>query len=280
MNFSSFHHFIGSHRFLNRKLRKLQPDVSSIKVSRNFELFLDPKDLYGPSCYVMYDKAAAFYQYEEELKADVVQYLKRGGVFFDVGANIGLISFFVKKFYPESPIVAFEPGKTVGQCLKKTVEVNKISDFTIVSKGVSDKTGVAEFFIDPKSTGGSSLVRKHFEKNQNNIERIELISLDDYIAETNIIPSLIKVDVEGAEELVVAGALKLIRTHKPTFIIESDNRKILENIQLWRESFEGYKFRAVGEKEFHSVSQIETLIKTFISEGKLGTDYLFVPENN
>lgn len=270
-------HFIGSHRFLSRKLRSLQPEISSIKISRNFELFLDPKDLYGPSYYVMYDKAAAFYHYEEELKADVVQYLKQGGTFFDVGANIGLISFFVKKFYPGSKIFAFEPGKTVSQCLKKTIEVNHVEGFTVITKGVAASSGVAEFYIDPKSTGGSSLTRKHFEKDNKNIERIELISLDEFVLESKEIPSLVKVDVEGAEHLVLEGAKNLIKNHRPVFIIESDNKKILENPEYWKSLFEGYNIRAVGKKEFSAIRDIESVVKKNIESGWMTTDYLFVP---
>lgn len=272
-------HFIGSHRFLSRKLRSFQPEISPIFISKSFTLFLDPKDLSGPSYNVMYDKSAAFYRYEEELKADLLQYLARDGVFFDVGGNIGVISFFVKTFYPGSPIVIFEPGNIASKCLKKTIEVNKIKNVTLVTKGVSDKVGVAEFFIDPKSTGGSSLVRKHFDKTKKNIEKIELIGLDDYVAETKVFPSLVKVDVEGAENLVIAGARNLIKNHKPNFIIECENSKILEDLTLWREVFLGYKFRKVGTSDFSSILEIENVVKKYLSEGTKIMDILLVPDD-
>lgn len=272
-------HFVGSHRFLSRKLRNLQPEISPIFISKSFQLYLDPRDLSGPSYDVMYDKSAAFYRYEEELKAELLQYLKRGGVFFDVGGNIGLISFFVKKFYPDSPIVIFEPGHIAGKCLKKTIEVNNVENITLVTKGVSDKSGVAEFFIDPKSTGGSSLVRKHVDKAKNNIERIELISLDDYVTETNVIPSLVKVDVEGAENLVILGARDLIKNHSPNFIIECECIKLLENLAQWKEVFADYKFRKVGTDHFSSITQIESVVKNYLADGIKLMDILFVPNN-
>ena len=278
MNFKNkISHFIGRHRFLSRKLRQFQPDFSQINISNNFSLFLDPKDLYGPSYYVMYDQGAAFYHYEEELKADIVQYLPRNGVFFDVGANIGIISFFIRKFYPDVSIHAFEPGKTVSRCIEKTLEFNKTKKFVLVKKGIADHKGVAEFFIDPKSTGGSSITRKHVGKNNNNIERIELISLDEYVLENGIVPSLIKVDVEGAENLVIKGARNLIQKHRPVLIIECDNKNILSNLQLWSEVFEGYNFRIVGKQNFSSVKDLEKVITDNMNQGLVGVDYLFVP---
>ena len=274
---SSISHFVGSHRFLSRKLRRFQPDISSLFISNTFRLFIDPRDLSGPSYDVMYDKSAAFYRYEEELKAELLQYLSTGGVFFDVGGNIGVISFFVKKFYPDSPIVIFEPGRVASKCLKKSIEFNNVTNMTLVTKGVSDKSGMAEFFIDTKSTGGSSLVRKHVDKTKNNIERIDLISLDDYVRETNVIPSMVKVDVEGAENLVVFGAKNLIKNHRPNFIIECDNLKILENIDLWVEAFHGYNFRKVGSKDFSKITEIENVVKKYLSEGTKMMDILLIP---
>lgn len=275
---SKLSHFVGSHRFLSRKLRNFQPEISPIFISKSFKLYLDPKDLSGPSFDVMYDKSAAFYRYEEDLKADLLQYLKTGGVFFDVGGNIGVISFFVKKFYPKSPIVIFEPGEIASKCLKKTIEVNNLKDVTLVTKGVSDRSGVAEFFLDPRSTGGSSLIKHHENKTNKKSESIELISLDDYIKEVNVIPSLVKIDVEGAENLVIRGARNLIKNHMPNFIIECDNANILENIGQWNEIFSGYKFRKTGTGTFYNISQMESVIKKYLSEGVELMDILIIPE--
>lgn len=276
---SAISHFIGSHRFLSRKFRQFQPKISKIKISRDFDLFLDPRDLYGPSYYVMYDKAAAFYHYEEKLKADILEYLPRDGVFFDVGANIGLISFFVKKFHPSVSVYAFEPGLTMSACIEKTLEHNRVSNFHLIKKGVSDHTGVAEFFIDPTSTGGSSLVREQFGKDKKNIERIELVSLDEFAREKNLKPGLIKVDVEGAENFVLAGAREVIKTARPVFIIEALHEKMLSGLDLWTTSFQDYRFRPVGTKEFFGVESLGEFAKKSLEQGKVANDYLFVPKS-
>ena len=173
--------------------------------------------------------------------------------------------------------MVFEPGRVVSKCLEKSMEFNKVTNMTLVKKGVSDKSGVAEFFIDTKSTGGSSLVRRHVDKTKKNIERIDLVSLDDYVRETSIVPSMVKVDVEGAENLVVFGAKNIIKNHRPNFIIECDNLKILENIDLWTEAFNGYKFRKIGTKDFSNITKIESVVKKYINEGIKVMDILLIP---
>ena len=112
---------------------------------------------------------------------------------------------------------------------------------------------------------------------QKNIERIDLISLDDYVRETKIIPSMVKVDVEGAENLVILGAKNLIKNYRPNFIVECENIKILENIDLWMEVFKGYKFRKAGTKDFSDVSQIESVVIKYLDEGVKLMDILLIP---
>jgi FkbM family methyltransferase len=271
--------FIGSHRFLSRRLRKYQPLFSSLEISKDFELYFDPKDLYGPSYYVMYGKTPSFLKYEKELKDDVVSYLKENDVFFDVGANIGLISFYVKNQRPSIKIHAFEPGNTVHSCFKNTIDHNHFKNVTLIKKGVADKVGVAEFFIDPKSTGGSSISRAHKDVDNNNIERIDLTSLDAYVQESGVVPNFVKVDVEGAENLVVAGAQELVKNHRPVFIIECDHKNVLEKADLWKNTFADYQFRPVGTNQFFAMNELDSFISKRLNGGKLLTDYLFVPNS-
>lgn len=274
---SKISHYIGSHRFLSRKLRSFQPDISCLAITHKFDLYLDPKDLYGPSYYVMYDKGAAFYHYEESLKAEILQHLPTAGVFFDVGANIGLISLFVSKFHPDAKVYSFEPGSIVGRCLKETIVKNKFKNLTLIQKGVSDHTGSAEFFLDPKSTGGSSLIKVHAGSKNQYVEKIELVSLDDFTQEAGVIPNVIKIDIEGAEEFALKGARQLISKHSPHLIIEVDHKNFLSNSEFWLETLKNYQVRAIGETEFSEISSLTEKIRLDFKKGILNRDYSFKP---
>ncbi len=281
MNFMSIKtnlsHFIGRHRFLSRNLRSFQPEISKINISHQFDLFLDPKDLSGPSFYVMHDKGVAFYHYEEDLKAEIIQHLPKGGVFFDVGANIGLISLFVSKFHPEAKIFSFEPGSVVSHCLKETISHNKLKNLTLINKGVSDYTGTAEFFVDPKSTGGSSLIKQHEGSKDKYVEKIELLSLDEFSEKQKVVPNIIKIDVEGAEKFAVKGALNLIKNVKPHFVIEVEHKNFLGDSAFWIETFQNYTVRGLGEVEFIQIPLLIERIKKEYSLGIKARDYSFKP---
>lgn len=265
--------FAGKRRWLNRMVRNALPKVVEIPISNNFSIHVDPTDLYGPSFYVMYGGSGAFYHYEEDLKSEITQHLKKDDVFFDVGANIGLISLFVKKFFPEVEVHAFEPGDATYACFSETILKNKLQKIHINKKGLSNTEGTAKFFIDPKSNGGSSLVREQFGK----AVEIDLTTIDKYVERTGIVPDFIKVDVEGAEEFVLQGARETIKTHKPILIVESDNEKILKNPDLWGDLFSDYTFKTLGSNTHKEINELPKVAAELMGKNKYTIDYFLHP---
>lgn len=267
---------IGRHRFLSRKLRQFQPKTLELTFAANNNFFIDPKDLYGPSYYAMYGKDAAFYHYEEEVKAEVLEHLPMGGVFFDIGANIGLISLFISKFRKDTSIYAFEPSDVTSTALENTIKKNKISNIQLIKKGVSDKSqDNIDFFIDSKSSGGNSLLRSAISHDVNKSESISLVSLDDFVMSEKVIPSVIKVDVQDAERFVVEGARDLIRKYQPTFIIETNNELFLKDTSAFLEIFQGYFVKKAGTLKVVPIDEFPLLVKEYILNNKNVVDYVF-----
>lgn len=274
--------YVGKKRFLNRKLRWLHSKSAVMTISGQFNLHVDPRDLYGPSFYVMYGGAAAFYHYEESLKAEIMQHLSSDGVFIDIGANIGLISLFVSKYFPNSKIYSFEPGEVTHHCLSRSITSNAIANVELIKKGVSNQVNESvSFFIDPDSTGGSSLV---IDKNKNNmqrpVEKISLTTLDAFVNERNIKPTLIKIDVEDAEEMVLEKAIDTIEKYHPVFIVESTNKKIMENPKFLETIFKNYNVREVGSANFVNISELKNLASANANKQRRFTDYVFVPRKS
>ena len=56
-----------------------------------------------------------------------------------------------------------------------------------------------------------------------------------------------------------------------------ENIKILENIDLWTETFNGYKFRKAGTVDFSNINQIQKVVKKYLDEGVTIMDILLVP---
>lgn len=273
----SLWHFIGKKRFLNRNLRNFQPEVLEVKLDTNESLFVDPKDLYGPSFYVMYGGRAAFYHYEEPVKSAILEHLPKNGVFFDVGANIGLISLFISKFRKDASIYSFEPARCTSTAIEQTVKKNGIGNIHLVKKGVSDKTqDNVSFFIDSKSSGGNSLLESAISHSVERSESITLTTLDDFIAQNKKIPSVIKVDVQDAECSVIKGARQLIKTHQPTFIIEASNELILKDEAVFSDIFSGYEVYVVGTSKKVPIADLSKLANEYLSKNQKYMDYVFV----
>lgn len=273
----SLWHFIGKKRFLNRNLRNFQPEVLEVKLDTNESLFVDPKDLYGPSFYVMYGGRAAFYHYEEPVKSAILEHLPKNGVFFDVGANIGLISLFISKFRKDASIYSFEPARCTSTAIEQTVKKNGIGNIHLIKKGVSDKSqDNVSFFIDSKSSGGNSLLESAISHSVERSESITLTTLDDFIAQNKKIPSVIKVDVQDAECSVIKGARQLIKNYQPTFIIEASNELILKDEAIFSEIFAGYEVYVVGMSKKVPITDLKKLANEYLSKNQKYMDYVFV----
>jgi FkbM family methyltransferase len=165
-------------------------------------------------------------QVEPELK-HLDQFVAKGDIFVDVGANIGLFSL---KMAPRAArIVAVEPGKEAGDLLQENVGLNRFQNVTLVRKGLADAPGRAALFHNPVGDDPQafSLVN---DGAATEAEDVEITTLDALVAELGL-PRVdsIKIDVEGAEQRVLAGGLKTISAYHPLIIFEMNCPALLSS---------------------------------------------------
>lgn len=137
----------------------------------------------------------------------------------DIGANHGLISLLIARFNPFADIYAFEASEAAVNNINDNVAINKLSGrIRVVNALVADKSGYTLPFYWKDSSGGASLVKgrlgHHIE-----IEKSSL-SIDDYVCSKNIKPDFVKIDVEGAESLVIKGMNQVLKVNRPLIIVE------------------------------------------------------------
>lgn len=143
-----------------------------------------------------------------------------GGTFYDVGANYGYYSLLLAPRV--SHVHAFEPVTSTRTVLARNVASNGIPNVTIHDVGLSDSRGVAEIRLF-SSSGNNSLfdVTPGERVRRLGSEVIALETLDSLVHDQGLpAPTLIKVDVEGAELFVIQGARRIIRDHLPTIVAE------------------------------------------------------------
>lgn len=156
-----------------------------------------------------------------------------GGVFFDIGANIGIYSLYYAKM-KEGSVYSFEPSVFNLRQLAKNISINKMSKrITIISNPLTDVTGIATFINGSADEGGAlSAFGVDYGHDGKTIDidikyNVLGFSIDD-LFEKNIltkVPSLIKIDVDGIEHLILKGASKILKskTLKSLFIEVNDD---------------------------------------------------------
>ncbi len=158
--------------------------------------------------------------------------------FWDVGANIGFYSWLVLSTQQKAKALLFEPDLENLSLIRQTISYNGITRADVIPKAVSHEIGTVDFKVDTISgfTGGidlndSTFIEKNYRLKQTKVI-VTTTTLDSNLSNQPP-PDLIKIDVEGAEHLVLEGAKQLLEVVRPIFIFECS----LENFDTLTKRF-------------------------------------------
>lgn len=164
-----------------------------------------------------------------------------GDLVIEVGANKGSQTVPLSRMAGDGGIVyAFEPQPIVFQNLCANISLNGLNNVRAFPFACGDLDGYEHIpFEDYESEGNFGGVRMQGPSGLG--ERVSLIRLDGWFAEKNNI-RLIKIDVEGMEESVIAGAVETIDRCKPFLYVENDrlekSKALIETI--WELGYKCY----------------------------------------
>jgi FkbM family methyltransferase len=176
-------------------------------------------------------EALNFGRYERDETAMMQRIIRDGNVVWDVGANHGFYSATFARRYPNVRVEAFEPVPRTFAALQRNIERNRVSpQVHLHQHGLSDHSGEATFYFYGAGSGNGSL-RDLSGREDVEEYTVQLRVVDDLVAEGVPAPDFMKIDVEGAELLVLHGAMRTLRqTKAPVFA---------ELLRKWAEPF-GY----------------------------------------
>ena len=141
----------------------------------------------------------------------------------DVGANIGYYAVELSAtLSPPAIIHAFEPVPASFKQLEKNIEINSLSNRVSCNQlAISDSEGVMVLY-KPRISGSSASSAKNLHPEEE-VEKIQvpMTKLDSYFYSNNLRSfDLLKIDVEGAELMVIEGGLNSVKMYKPVIFAE------------------------------------------------------------
>jgi FkbM family methyltransferase len=149
------------------------------------------------------------------LAALVGHHVPRDATVLDVGANIGLSTILLARL--TGRVVAFEPSPPNVAFLRRNLELNAIPNVEVVAAAVSDAPGTLRFHVAQFGAGSHVVAAGHVAGQTMPTVDVPAIVLDDQ----NLPPlAFLKIDAEGHEPNVLAGARALLARDRPLIYTE------------------------------------------------------------
>ena len=164
-------------------------------------------------------------EWQPEVWRSIEPSLPEGSVFLDVGAHIGYFSMkAAAKVGNAGRVLAFEPNPDTLKLLYDNVAANDARNVTVEPIACTDKAQTLTFYAAAiENTGMSSLARKNAQVDgaAPKAFTVQGRPIDDVVRELNLTRvDAIKVDVEGAEVLVLRGSVETLKRFHPKLVIE------------------------------------------------------------
>jgi FkbM family methyltransferase len=213
--------------------------------------------------------------YERNITNLILGLVEPGTTYFDVGANIGLLSVPVLSNCPTAKVVSIEASPATLPFLRQThLNARHNGNWTIIAAAVGAHGGEADFWSCNGALGAFDGLRDTGRGGYKRLVRVAVRTLDDIWREHGFPPvSVIKMDIEGAEYHALEGATELISHARPTLIIEWAEENFTayglktEDLLRWCEElmYAPYAcpgFMSVGTKALLKIAMTQT--ETFI----------------
>ena len=183
--------------------------------------------------------------YEREWMKTINLAMGSAGSFIDVGSNIGVFALAVAQAYPDKRVIAIEPLLSNYTKLEENIRANGLSNIEPLRAAVAEQNDPIQFYVNPIHDGGGSIIRpkeyltgdvrinaaSYQARHPQFVPDMEVsgLPLDDIVD----MPSVLKIDVEGAEVIVLKSGLKTLKSGLvDLLVVEVINESIGETVRL------------------------------------------------
>ena len=174
---------------------------------------------------------------------------EKPALLLDVGANVGVHSLPGCIFYEK--VISVEPNPDLVKRLHELIEINYISNISIIPKALSEKPGTANFTLPPKGNLGVGKIDTTNDSGDNSFE-VSIVAGDEIISSQTLPLSFLKIDVEGHEISVLKGLNMSLLEHRPFIALEIlSAQKISEIKSIIPGNYTTYEICRINKKNFY-----------------------------
>ena len=168
-----------------------------------------------------------------------------GDIILDVGAHIGFFTInSAKRCGKSGKVFSFEPNPDTFKRLKRNIDLNNLSNVQFENIAISNKKGEIKLKVGESSEASTIMNNGTLKSYQNNIN-IKSNTLDNIVRANNLFKvDILKIDAEGAEELILKGASEYAIPLARKILIETHSNELNKSC---RKLLKNYGFRVVLE---------------------------------
>jgi FkbM family methyltransferase len=208
--------------------------------------------------------------------------LKTGNTFIDVGANIGLYTLTAARLVgPRGRVLAFEPSPRERELLDRNVIRNSLTQVSVDSRAIGDvENAHVTLHLADEQHGGQNTLGAVVYENARVVENaiVQMTTLDHAVVEAGFdTVDVVKIDVEGAEFLVLSGAHDTLSTIRPVLMMELQDDSLIAQGSGAREVVSLLSGFDYGLYSYASRDEPHLLQPFDASEARVAQDVVAVP---
>jgi len=192
---------------------------------------------------------------EPQVQKALMDHLRPGMTFYDVGANIGFFSLMAARIVgSQGRVVSFEADPEIAARLRENLARNQFTHAQVAQKAVWSEPATVSFArVDPNTSPDRGLGHVSTDGSTTGTIAVEAVSLDQYTA-SHPPPDFLKCDVEGAEVAVFQGASRLLSDKHPIVLVEMHSP---ENHRALLDQFTSHGYRCQNLDDNHVLALLQ-----------------------